>query len=126
MKIGPGFKRRLSHEVRQGHSRYKKSESSNCKRVIKDGFDGEEFIVLGDGNITFGQACRDNWQFTSVRENSGWFIKDARGNDVTDMFLTSFDGICILVPEYGSEKQKKASDEDSKYTSVHDSVEYYD
>ena len=73
---------------------------------------------MGDGNITFGQACRDNWQFKSVRESSGWFIKDQRGNDVTEMSLDTTDSLCILVPEYGTEKQKKASDEDNKYSSI--------
>ncbi len=98
-------------------------DPSVCKRVIKDGIDGMEFIVSGDKETTFGQACRDNWQFESAKRDSGWFVKDARGNDVTDMSLMSFDGICILVPEYGSEKKK---DSDESTTSIHDSVTYYD
>ena len=101
-------------------------DPSVCKRVIKDGYDGPGFIVMGDGKITFGQACRDNWQFKSVRENSGWFIKDKRGNDVTNMSLDTIDSVCILIPEYGSEEQKKTSDEDSMYSSIQDTFEYYD
>ena len=101
-------------------------DPSVCKRVIKDGYDGPGYIVMGDGKITFSQACRDNWQFKSVRENSGWFIKDERGNDVTNMSLDTIDSICILIPEYGLEEQKKTSDEDSMYSSIQDTVEYYD
>ena len=71
-------------------------DPSVCKRVIKDGFGGAEYIVSGDGEDTFGQACKNHWQFESVKRDPGWFVKDARGNDVTDMSLTSFDGICIL------------------------------
>ncbi len=126
MKRGADFKSRFGREVRQGRSRNKESASLIFKRVIKDGFDGAEFIVSGDSETTFGQACKDHWQFDSVSRNSGWFIKDERGNDVTDISLDTIDSICILIPEYGSEKQKKASDEDSKYSSLHDSVEYYD
>ena len=99
-------------------------DPSVCKRVIKDGFGGAEYIVSGDKETTFGQACKDHWQFESVSMNSSWYIKDSRGNDVTDLSLTSFDGICILVPEYGSEKKKKDSDE--SISSIHDSVTYYD
>ena len=126
MKRGADFKSRFGREVRQGRSRNKESASLVFKRVIKDGFDGAEFIVSGGSETTFGQACKDHWQFDSVSRNSGWFIKDERGNDVTDMFLTSFDGICILIPEYGSGKQKKENNKASEYTSIHDSVEYYD
>ncbi len=108
----------------KGRSRSRDRDPSICKRVIKDGFDGMAFIVSGDKETTFSQACKDNWQFESVSRNSSWYIKDSRGNVVTDMSLASFDGICILIPEYGSEKKKKDSDE-SIY-SIHDSVTYYD
>lgn len=99
-------------------------DPSVCKRVIKDGFGGAEYIVSGDGEDTFSQACKNHWQFESVKRDSGWFVKDARGNDVTDLSLISFDGICTLLPEYGTEKKKKDSDE--SFYSIHDSVTYYD
>lgn len=111
---------------RGGILKSKDRDSSICKRVIKDGYHGSEFIVMGDRMITFRQACLDNWQFKSVHEKSRWFIKDERGNDVTDLSLDSIDSICILIPEYGSQKQEKSSDEDSIYSSIHDSVTYYD
>ncbi len=108
----------------QGSGRSRNRDPSICKRVIKDGIDGMEFIVSGDKETTFGQACKDHWQFESVSRTSGWYIKDSRGNDVTDMSLFSFDGICILFPEYGSVKKKEDSDE--SFYSIHDSVTYYD
>ena len=123
MKRGADFKSRFGREVRQGRSRNKESASLIFKRVIKDGIDGMEFIVSGDKETTFGQACKNHWQFESAKRDSGWFVKDTRGNDVTDMSLMSFDGICILVPEYGSEKKK---DSDESISSIHDSVTYYD
>ncbi len=116
----------IVHGSRIGTRVTRVRDPSVYKRIIKDGYDGPEFIVMGDGNITFGQACRDNWQFMSVREKSRWFIKDERGNDVTDMSLFSFDGICILILEYGSGKEKKEHSKVSEYSSIHDSVEYYD
>ena len=101
-------------------------DPSVCKRVIKDGYDGIEFIVSGDKETTFGQACKNHWQFVSVKRDSGWFVKDERGNDVKEMSLISYDGICMLIPEYGSVKLKDKRDEASKYSSIQDSVEYYD
>jgi len=114
----------IVHGSRIGTRVTRVRDPSVCKRIIKDGYDGPEFIVMGDENITFGQACKDYWQFESVSRNSSWYIKDSRGNDVTDLSLISFDGICTLLPEYGTEKKKKDSDEST--TSIHDSVTYYD
>ncbi|TFH10222.1 MAG: hypothetical protein E4H14_02895 [Candidatus Thorarchaeota archaeon] len=113
-----GFKRRFSRKVRQRHGRYNESDHSIFMRVIKDGYDGKEFIVSGDSETTFGQACKNQWQFESVSRNSSWYIKDERGNDVTDMFLISSDGICILISEYGSEKKTKDRDKASRYSSI--------
>ena len=121
-----GKKRREYRHMRKGRRHYKKTESSIFKRVIKDGYDGKEFIVSGDSKTTFSQACKNQWQFESVSRNSGWYIKDERGNDVTNMSLISFDGICILIPEYGLEKHTEDRDEASRYSSIQDSVEYYD
>lgn len=109
-----------------GSIRIRERDPSICKRVIKDGVGGADYIVSGDREETFGQACKEYWQFESIRENSDWFIKDERGNDVTDMPLNSFDGICTLIPEYGSEKKKDKYDKASEYSSLHDSVTYYD
>ncbi|MHA2022298.1 MAG: hypothetical protein ACTSWQ_01410, partial [Candidatus Thorarchaeota archaeon] len=105
---------------------YRDRDPSICKRVIKDGFGGTEYIVSGDKDDTFAQACKNYWQFESVKRDSGWFVKDARGNDVTEMSLNSYDGICMLIPEYGSVKTEDKHDEASKYSSIQESVEYYD
>jgi len=121
-----GYKSRFHREFRKSRRHYKDSESSIYKRVIKDGYDGKEFIVLGDSETTFGQACKNQWQFESVSRNSGWYIKDERGNDVTNIFLETADGIFFLVPRFGSEIQKEERDESDEYSSIHDSVEYYD
>jgi len=114
----------IVHGSRIGTRVTRVRDPSIYKRVIKDGIDGMQFIVSGDKETTFGQACKDHWQFESVSRDSSWYIKDSRGNVVTDMSLTSFDGICILLPEYGSEKKKR--DSDKSIYSIHDSVTYYD
>ena len=107
-------------------SAYKDRDPSMRSRVIRDGPDGEEFIISDAKEETFGQACRKNWQFTSVNLKSKWFIKDAKGNDVTDRSLETIDGIFILIPEYGSEITKEEPDESDDISSIHDSVTYYD
>jgi len=105
---------------------YRDRDPSICKRLIKDGPDGIEVIVSGGKRDTFAQACRDDWQFNSVSQKSKWFIKDEKGNDVSDRSLESSDGVFILIPEYGSEPSKAEPDESERYSSLHDSVEYYD
>ncbi|MGY5860698.1 MAG: hypothetical protein RTU63_15125 [Candidatus Thorarchaeota archaeon] len=121
-----GYKHRIHRGRLKSRRHYKDTESTIYNRVIKDGYDGAEFIVSGDSETTFGQACKNQWQFESVSRNSSWYIKDERGNDVTDMFLISSDGICILIPEYGSQKKTEDRDKASRYSSIQDSVEYYD
>ena len=107
-------------------SRYKDLDPSLCRRVVKDGYDGIEFIITGNKQDTFAKACRANWRFESVDQKSNWYIKDEKGNDVTNQSLETADGIFFLVPEFGSEIQKLESDESDEYSSIHDSVEYYD
>ena len=105
---------------------FKERDPSICKRVICDGLDGPEVIVSGKRETTFAQACLENWQFQTARPKERWFIKDARGNDVTDRPLDFSDGVFILYADYGSEQAKEELDESDRYSSIHDSVEYYD
>lgn len=120
------FMRGMGRKNRQRQVRYKKSDSLIFKRVIRDGYDGPEFIVDGSENTTFSEACKDQWQFTSVNKKSNWFIKDERGNDITNAFLISYSGISILISEYESEKREKDFSKSHEYSSIHDSVTYYD
>ena len=106
--------------------RYRDRDPSICSRVIKDGYDGQEFIVSGSKDTTFAEACKANWQFESVSLKSKWFIKDEKGNDVSNRTLESSDGTFIIVPEYESEIVKDEKDESEEYSSIHDSVTYYD
>jgi len=105
---------------------YKEQDPSIYMRVIREGYDGAEFIITGDKEDTFAQACSANWQFVRINQKSKWFVKDEKGNDVTDRSLESVDGVFFIIPEYGSEILKEESDESDEYTSIHDSVEYYD
>ena len=82
-----------------GSSRYKAQDPSTWMRVIRDGPNGQEFIITGDREETFAQACKANWYFESVKRKSKWYIKDERGNDVSDSPLGSVDSIFTLIPE---------------------------
>jgi len=82
-----------------GSSRYSPQDPSSCMRVVRDGPGGQEFIISGDREDTFAQACRDNWYFESVNRKSKWYIRDENDNDVTDRSLGSIEGIFTLVPE---------------------------
>ena len=109
-----------------GSSRYKAQDPSTCMRVIRDGHDGQEFIISGDRGDTFAQVCKANWCFESVNRKSKWYIEDEHGNDVSDNPLQSVDGVFVLIPAYSSEIQKEEPNESDEYSSIHDSVEYYD
>ena len=101
-------------------------DPSQYQRVIKDGFDGSEYIISGPREMTFAEACRADWQFESTSPKSKWYIRDDKGNDVTEKPLESAEGIFILVPEYSTDTSREDSDDSDEYSSIHDSVTYYD
>ena len=103
--------------------KYSDPDPSVYSRAVKDGADGPDYLIRGSETTTFREACLDNWQFKSVDRKSNWMVRDDRGNDVTDQSLSRFDGILIMEGEYWTEEPSNESDE---YTSIHDSVEYYD
>lgn len=104
-------------------NRYSDPNPSLFSRVVRDGIDGVEKLVTGSEVTTFREACLDNWQFKSVIQKSNWMVRDDRGNDVTDLPLSRFDGILVIEGEYPTMETSNESDE---FTSILDSVEYYD
>jgi hypothetical protein len=105
---------------------FRERNPSLCTKVIKDGIDGKDVLISGSREMTFGQACRSDWPFQSADQKSKWFIKDEHGNDVTDQSLESVDGVFILISDYSSGIQKEEYDKSDEYSSIHDSVTYYD
>jgi hypothetical protein len=105
---------------------YKDRDPSICKKIVKDGYDGIDIIVTGPKDTTFAQACMTNWQFTSTSRKSRWYIRDEKGNDVSDRLLDSVDGVFILVPENVQNNPEKESDKYDEYSSIHQGVEFYD
>lgn len=99
-----------------------------CKRVVRDGYDGPEYLISGPLGKTFKNACQEQWQFKKTEKREGWIIKDERGNDITDASLESYDGIAIIVSTYSTESslEKSKSDTVSEFTSIDEGVEYYD
>jgi hypothetical protein len=113
-------------QAEESRSRFKELDPARCARVIRDGDNGPELIITGSCDDTFGQACRANWLFKSVNRKSKWFIKDERGNDVTETPLRSVDGIFIIYSERGLKVKNHDSDESDENYSYRDSVTYYD
>jgi len=98
--IHVGAATRKSYVIAKGgKSRYNTQDPSICMRVVRDGQGGVEFIIAGDQEETFAQACITNWHFESVHLKSTWGIEDECGNDVTDRSLGSVEGIFTLVPK---------------------------
>ena len=78
---------------------YKEQDPSICRRVVRDGLEGEEIIVCGSGETMFAQACKDYWYFKTTSMDSQWHIEDDYGNDITDRSLVHFEGISILIQD---------------------------
>ena len=105
---------------------FKESLISEYQRVVRNEVDGEEYIVDGAASTTFREACLYNWQFHYVKRKSSWFVKDDKGNDISELPLSVFGGIAVLVSEFGVESYQGSTDETAEYSDSKDSVEYYD
>lgn len=108
--------------------KYEEPDPSICKRVVKDGYDGKEYIIAGTPGETFGSACKNQWQFEKTARRSYWIIVDERGNDITNSTLLSYDSIAVLVDTYDREYMKtdSASSLASEFTSIDQGTEYFD
>jgi hypothetical protein len=108
--------------------KYKERDPLVCERVVKDGYEGPDYLIRGSGEETFGHACQKQWQFVKTDRRAGWIIKDERGNDITGSSLESYDGIAVILKTAGKESisERPESDTSSDYTSIDEGVEYYD
>ncbi|MBD3158420.1 MAG: hypothetical protein GF309_06465 [Candidatus Lokiarchaeota archaeon] len=112
------------HKKRE--TKYVEFDTSFLRRVIVDEHTGEECVVFGSPESTFRKACRRDWPFENIDEDANWIIEDARGNDITRKRLSDYDGIARIVPKYGVERVSDYHSEERSYSSIEDSVEYYD
>ena len=108
--------------------RYRERDPAICTRVIKDGPSGAEYLISGSQKETFGNACREQWQFIKTDKKSNWIVKDERGNDITNDPLESYDSIATIMGTYDSELLAGEAEGDlpSKYTSIENGTEYFD
>jgi hypothetical protein len=118
-------------EVTSNSKLYKTYSEPNpliCHRIVKDGHDGAEYLIIGPEEEKFGHACRKQWQFVKTDIHSNWIVKDERGNDITNASLQSSNGIAIVIDIYGSEylSDIEESDISSVYTSIDEGTKYYD
>lgn len=92
-------------------------------RVVKDPYNGEEILIGGKKTTTYGEACREDWDFKGIDKKASWILRDDKGNDITNMHLADYDGIVVIeLLELEGHKTSDREKEDSK----HMGVEYYD
>jgi hypothetical protein len=106
--------------------KYSDPDPTVYRRAVKDGVDGVEYIVNGSETTSFREACMDNWHFLYVDRKSSWLIKDDRGNDITESPLSTYDGIAVLIGDYGTKSQRDSTDRRAEFSDLKDTVEYYD
>jgi hypothetical protein len=121
--IADGYPETRRYITRPQKAVYSAMDPSILCRVVKDGLEGAEYMVHGSGEITFREACTANWQFKYIDRKSNWIIINNNGNDVSNEPLSRFDGLFTLIGLNGTDESSDSADE---FTSIHDSVEYYD
>lgn len=96
-------------------------DSSITTRVILDSSSGQECLVNGPASQTFREACIDDWPFDSIGKREPWIIRDDRGNDVSDLPLSEYNGIATISLPLGHQRSEPGEDED-----MESSVTFYD
>ena len=100
------------------------------QRVIMGGIIGQEVIVSGPPEMTYRDACLDDWQFKLIQRGSEWIIVDERKNDITNTPLASYHGIAKIVQIGASAVHRTSAytkEEKEQRESTSDyGVEYYD
>ena len=105
-------------------------DPSVMQRVIMGGLIGQEVIVSGPPEMTYRDACLDDWQFKLIQRGSEWIIVDERRNDITNTPLASYHGIAKIVQIGASAVHKRSAyseEETEQEESTTDyGVTYYD
>ena len=78
-------------------------DTSIVTRLVKFKSSGEEYLVTGNAKDTFRMTCLDDWQFQGIDKDEPWHVVDDRGNDISQMALESYDGLCEIVLPIGYE-----------------------
>lgn len=107
-------------------------DPSLTQRVVFDTIIRKEYIISGTYSQSFRSACKDDWVFRSMGANDDWIIQDERGNDISNLPLSEYQGIAKLV----STESDKApdsyydriedSDKSDEYTDMERGVTFYD
>jgi hypothetical protein len=104
---------------------YREIDLQRTVRIVKDASSGKEVLVSGEGLCTFREACIANWEFTSIGIDAEWVIEDERGNDISLLPLSSYDGIATLTTDSAAVRYSDSQD-DPHESSLRSSVEFYD
>ncbi len=78
---------------------YREVDPTKYHRVVMDPVSGEEIVVHGKQDTSLRRAVIRYWGFSRFRRRSGWIIVDESGNDVTDLPLSSLEGIATITDE---------------------------
>ncbi len=70
--------------------------SKTVQRLLRNRETGEEFLLSGGSETTFGEAFRGSKGFDAPMEESVWWIEDGEGNNITDRPLHTHDDIAFL------------------------------
>ncbi|MHA1907535.1 MAG: hypothetical protein ACW98Y_09600 [Candidatus Thorarchaeota archaeon] len=108
-----------------------KKDPTHISRVVGEPTSGEEHIINGKPEWTYRNTLLSDWPFKSIPRSSEWFVKDERGNDISNTPLGQYNSIASL--EYRApaksnldEYREKLEDRSDEYTSIDQGVTYYD
>jgi hypothetical protein len=107
-------------------------DPTKIQRVIIDAYTGKEFIISGEQDATFRDACKIEWPFDSIEMGKSWIIQDERGNDISERPLTEYHGIAKIISmepmDYRQplEESEKDSFDEEQESDMDVGVEFYD
>lgn len=77
----------------------KERDTSIITRVLKDEASGEEIIIAGREDSTIREVLEEDWPMDGSLRKMRWYVRDSRGNDVTNRFFSEIDGTLVIIFE---------------------------
>jgi hypothetical protein len=70
--------------------------SKSVQRLLKNRETGEEILLTGGSETTFGEAFRASGKLVAPMNESAWWIEDRERNNITDRPLHTHNDIAFL------------------------------
>ena len=79
------------------HTKWSEGYSGTITRTVKIADKQKDYFIHGAGDTPIREALLDDWPFDEEDSDTKWHVVDIRGNDITNVPLSSLDGTATVI-----------------------------